>query len=179
GGSLPLPLSDGAFKKLALTLFWIAVIFIVATYSYYRGSVITPFHGDPTGVKAHHVKMSDVRVLPDGRVDVHMYIDAGTASVPAHIIAIRLLDYNGKVVESWDGKQLSHLNPKDIHNDFAYQQIAPDKILGLKAGLGAEAMLHLPVSSTGFINTSSGPYQLQVLNINGQKAEVSAQIAAH
>jgi thiosulfate dehydrogenase [quinone] large subunit len=179
GGSLPLPLSDGAFKKLALTLFWIAVIFIVATYSYYRGSVITPFHGDPTGVKAHHVKMTDVQVLPDGRVDVHMYIDAGTASVPAHIIAIRLLDFNGKVVESWDGKQLSRLNPKDIHNDFAYQQIAPDKILGLKAGLGAEAMLHLPVSSTGFINTSSGPYQLQVLNINGQKAEVSAQIAAH
>ncbi len=179
GGSLPLPLSDGAFKKLALTLFWIAVIFIVATYSYYRGSVITPFHGDPTGVKAHHVKMTDVRVLPDGRVDAHMYIDAGTGSVPAHIIAIRLLDYNGKVVESWDGKQLSHLNPKDIHNDFAYQQFAPDKILGLKAGLGAEAMLHLPVSSSGFINTSSGPYQLQVLNINGQKAEVTAQIAAH
>ncbi|MGE4126473.1 MAG: TQO small subunit DoxD, partial [Pusillimonas sp.] len=177
GGSEPLPLSDLAFKKLALTLFWIAVIFIVATYSYYRGSVITPFHGDPTGVKVHHVQMRNLQIAPDGSVTVHMYVNAGTASVPAHIISARLLNYAGKVVEIWDGKQLSHLAAKEIDNDYAYQQIRPDPILGLKAGLGAAATVHLPVSdSSGFLGTSAGPYQLQILTINGKTMSVSGQI---
>ncbi|MEY2342236.1 TQO small subunit DoxD [Acidithiobacillus sp. IBUN Pt1247-S3] len=177
GGSDPLPLSDAAFKKLALSLFWIAVIFIVATYSYYRGSVITPFHGDPTGVKVHHVQMRDLKIAPDGSVTVHMYVNAGTASVPAHIISARLLNYSGKVVEVWDGKQLSHLGADNIHNDYAYQKIDPDKVLGLQAGLGAAATVHLPVSdSSGFIGKGTGPYQLQILGINGKRMSISAQM---
>ncbi|MEL5847833.1 MAG: TQO small subunit DoxD [Candidatus Igneacidithiobacillus chanchocoensis] len=177
GGSEPLPLSDAAFKKLALTLFWIAVVFIVATYSYYRGSVITPFHGDPTGVKIHHIQMRDLQIAPDGSVTVHMYVNAGTASVPAHIISARLLNAHGKVVEVWSGKQLSHLPAINIHNDYDYQKISPDSVLGLKAGLGAAATVHLPVSdSSGFIGTGDGPYQLQVLDINGKTMSISAHI---
>ncbi|MHB1284620.1 MAG: TQO small subunit DoxD, partial [Metallibacterium scheffleri] len=48
GGASLLPISERAFKRLALVLFWIAVAFIVLTYNYYRGSIITPFHGGPT-----------------------------------------------------------------------------------------------------------------------------------
>lgn len=177
GGSEPLPLPDAAFKKLALILFWIAVIFIVATYSYYRGSVVTPFHGSPTGLKAHHIQMRDLQIAPDGSVTVHMYVNAGTASVPAHIISARLLNYSGKVVESWDGKQLSRLSALDIHNDYDYQKISPDKILGLKGGLGAAATVHLPVSdSSGFIGKDTGPYQLQLLGINGKTMTISAHM---
>ncbi len=174
GGSLPLPLAAGAFKKLALTLFWIGVIFIVATYSYYRGSVVTPFHGDPTGVKAHHIAMKDLQVASDGSVTVHMYVNAGTASVPAHIIAIRLLAVNGKTVEAWSGKELSKLPATDFANDYAYQRFTADPVLGIKAGLGAVATVHLPASSSGFIARSHGPYQLQVLDINGQKMTVAS-----
>src|ERR1700733_4114773 len=46
-GALPLPLRSGAFEGLALAVFAATVVFNVATYNYYRGSVVTPFHGGP------------------------------------------------------------------------------------------------------------------------------------
>ena len=46
-GSLPLPLTDGGFKKLAFALLAFVVVFNVGTYNYYRGSVVTPFHSGP------------------------------------------------------------------------------------------------------------------------------------
>ncbi|AIA55222.1 TQO small subunit DoxD [Acidithiobacillus caldus] len=145
GGSTPLPLSDGAFKKLSLVLFWIGVVFIVGTYSYYRGSVVTPFHGDPTGVKAHHIALTKGRIVDHKTLDVTMYVDAGTPTVPAHIIWIRLENAAGKTLDRWNAKTLSHLNPKAIHNIFAYQKVAPDPLLGLEAGLAAKATLELPL----------------------------------
>jgi len=169
GGSLPLPLTDGSFKKISLTLFWIAVVFIVATYSYYRGSVITPFHGSPVSLKIHHVQLQNLQVLPDGSVTFHMYVDAGTPTVPAHIITVKLIDANGNVVETWSGKELSLLSPKDIHNDYAYQKITPDKILGIKAPLAGAATVHLPVSSSGY-KAGSTPYRLEMLGINGKES---------
>lgn len=117
--------------------------------------------------------------MPDGQVDVHMYVNAGTAADPAHIVAIRLLDYHGKVMESWDGEQLAAINTNAITNDFDYQKVVPGKVFGLTGGVGAGAMVHLPVSSSGFISTSSGPYQLQMLSINGHEWEVAAHTAAH
>src|ERR1700722_15175891 len=43
-GSLPLPLTDGGFKKLAFALLAFVVVFNVGTYNYYRGSVVTALH---------------------------------------------------------------------------------------------------------------------------------------
>jgi hypothetical protein len=45
GGAMPLPLPDRGFRTLALTVFASTVVFNVSTYSYYRGSVVTAFHG--------------------------------------------------------------------------------------------------------------------------------------
>ena len=167
GGSAPLPLSDSAFKKLALTLFWIAVVFIVGTYSYYRGSVVTPFHGDPTGLKAHHIALTDGKLVGNKLVSVRMYVDAGTPTVPAHIISIHLLNKDGEVVASWSGKQLSRLEPKYIHNVYAYQKVAPDTILGLKAGLAAKAELQLPLAAPLKNPASGAPYKIVLQGING------------
>jgi len=176
GGSAPLPLSDAAFKKLALSLFWISVIFIVGTYSYYRGSVVTPFHGDPTGLKAHHIAVADGRLM-DGRVlALRIYVDAGTPTVPAHILSIRLLDKNGKVVASWNGEELSHLNPDRIHNVYDYQKVAPDSIVGLKAGLAAKAELDLPLAKPLHNAASGAPYKVILQGING--IEYSGSITA-
>ncbi len=169
GGSLPLPLGDGAFKKLALTLFWISVVFIVATYSYYRGSVVTPFHGSPVSLKVHHVQLQKLQVMPDGSVAFHMYVDAGTPTVPGHIIEVKLIDTSGKAVETWSGKELSRLSPQEIHNDYDYQKITPDKILGLKAPLASAATVHLPASSSGF-TAGNPPYRLEMIGINGKKS---------
>lgn len=167
GGSTPLPLSEGAFKKLALALFWISVVFIVGTYSYYRGSVVTPFHGDPTGVKAHHIALTDGKILDHTILSVKMYVDEGTPTVPAHIISIRLEDASGKTLEVWNGKTLSHLDPKAIHNIFAYQKVAPDPLLGLKAGLAAKAVLELPLSKAVSNPSSHAPYRVVMQGING------------
>src|SRR5712675_205118 len=41
-GALPLPIPSGTFQKIALAVFAAPVVFNVATYNYYRGSVITP-----------------------------------------------------------------------------------------------------------------------------------------
>src|ERR1700704_5798178 len=46
-GSLPLPQTDSGFRKLALAVLAFVVIFNVGTYNYYRGSVLTSFHGGP------------------------------------------------------------------------------------------------------------------------------------
>src|ERR1700739_2268931 len=43
-GSLPLPLEDGAFRNLAFAVLAFVLAFDIGTYSYYRGSVMTPFH---------------------------------------------------------------------------------------------------------------------------------------
>lgn len=61
-GSLPLPLSPGAYKKLALGLLAFVVIFDVGTYSYYRGSVVTPYHHGPVSPTTHHITLTDVTI---------------------------------------------------------------------------------------------------------------------
>jgi thiosulfate dehydrogenase (quinone) len=66
-GSLPLPLKDIAFRKLAFTVLAFVLVFDIGTYSYYRGSVVTPFHGGPVSPTKHHLTLSEARLLPDGR----------------------------------------------------------------------------------------------------------------
>jgi len=53
-GSLPLPQTDSGFRKLALAVLAFVVIFNVGTYNYYRGSVLTSFHGGPVSPTKHH-----------------------------------------------------------------------------------------------------------------------------
>src|SRR5260221_7289921 len=58
-GALPLPMRSGSFQKLALAVFAATVVFNVATYDYYRGSVITPFHGGPVNPSKHRLYLTD------------------------------------------------------------------------------------------------------------------------
>lgn len=75
GGSLPLPLGDTAFRKLGLVVLAAVLGFNVGTYSYFRGSVVTPFHAGRVSPTSHHFTLSDGRVLPDGSVRFHIYLD--------------------------------------------------------------------------------------------------------
>lgn len=59
GGSLPLPQSDRAFRTLALTLFAFVAVYNIGAYSYFRGSVVTPFHGGPVSPTTHHLTMRE------------------------------------------------------------------------------------------------------------------------
>src|SRR5258706_13272159 len=70
-GALPLPMRSGSFQKLALAVFAATVVFNVATYNYYRGSVITPFHGGPGSPSKQHLDLKGGVLRPQGAVPVH------------------------------------------------------------------------------------------------------------
>jgi hypothetical protein len=77
GVSLPLPLKDSAFRNLALAVLCFVLVFNIGTYRYYRGSVVTPFHGGPASSIRHHLTLGDATLLPDGGVRF-------LVSTPAH-----------------------------------------------------------------------------------------------
>jgi thiosulfate dehydrogenase (quinone) len=97
-GSLPLPLNDIAFRNLALAVLGFVLVFDIGTYSYYRGSVVTPFHGGPVSPTKHHLTLSNARLTPDGSVRFHVDLDAGTPEAPVHVVAADLLDANNQPV---------------------------------------------------------------------------------
>ena len=144
-GSLPLPLKDTAFLKLALVVLGFVLVFDVGTYSYYRGSVLTPFHGGPVSPTKHHLTLSDARLLPDGSVRLHVYLDAGTPEAPVHIVAADLLDANNRPVAHYDAAALSALPKAAFVNDYPYNKFAPGPF-GIRAPMGAAATVTLPAA---------------------------------
>jgi uncharacterized membrane protein YphA (DoxX/SURF4 family) len=167
GGALPLPLSDDAFKKLALILFWIAVAFIVATYNYYRGSVFTPFHGGPVSPAKHHWKLDGATLQRNGDVIFHAYVDAGTPADPSNVLEAALIDASTeKPVEKWSGSALSSLPKSAFSNDFAYQQIHTGRF-GITGPVGAQAIVRLPSTMPSGETIGQGSYVLELVSVNG------------
>src|SRR6266852_7800004 len=118
-GALPLPMRSGTFQKLALAVFAATVVFNVATYSYYRGSVVTPFHGGPVSPSKHHLSLTDGVLLSNCSVRFHAYLDGGTPAAPSNVMTAVLKSNDGSVLEHWDGTALSHLPASAIANEFA------------------------------------------------------------
>lgn len=147
-GSLPLPLKDIAFRNLALAVLGFVLAFDVGTYSYYRGSVLTPFHGGPVSPTKHHLALSQARLLPDGSVRFHVYLDAGTPEAPVHVVAADLLDANSHVVTHYDAGALSSLPKTAFVNDYAYNKFVPGPY-GIRAPMGAAATVTLPRANSG------------------------------
>jgi thiosulfate dehydrogenase [quinone] large subunit len=175
-GALPLPLGDGAFKKLALTLLALTVAFIVSTYSYYRGSVFTAFHGGPVSPAKHHWKLDRAFVSRDGTVTFRAYVDAGTAAEPSNVLQVALVDrQSGKVVESWSGAVLAALPKNAVANDFPYQKIHTGRF-GLVGPVGARATVRLPARLPSGSTLSSGSYVLELTSVNGHVWKVPLRL---
>src|ERR1700738_383480 len=167
-GALPLPVHSGTFQKLALAAFAATVVFNVATYNYYRGSVITPFHGGPVSPSKHHLALTDGVLLTNGAVRFHAYLDGGTPEAPPHVMTAVLKSNDGSVLEQWDGTALSHLPASAITNEFAYNRFAPGPF-GLRAEIGAMATITLPAASgadTGSLLHRAATLQLRTVNGN-------------
>jgi thiosulfate dehydrogenase [quinone] large subunit len=147
-GSLPLPLKDIAFRNLALAVLGFVLVFDIGTYSYYRGSVVTPFHGGPVSPTKHHLTVSDARLLADGAVRFHVYLDAGTPEAPVHVVAADLLDASNQPVAHYDAAALSALPKTAFANDYAYNKFAPGPF-GIRASMGAAATATLPAPASG------------------------------
>jgi thiosulfate dehydrogenase (quinone) len=173
-GALPLPIHSGTFQNLALAVFAATVVFNVATYSYYRGSVITPFHGGPVSPSKHHISLADGVVLPDGAVRFHAYLDGGTPAAPSNVMTAVLTSNDGSVLEHWDGTALSHLPASAIANEFAYNRFAPGPF-GLRAQMGAMATITLPVASGADSGSLHSAATLQLRTVNGNTFNVAVR----
>ncbi len=177
GGSLPLPMGDLGFRNLGLVLLAAVAAFDIGTYSYYRGSVVTPFHGGPVSPTKHHFALSDGAVLPDGGLRFHIYLDGGTPEAPAHVMKAELLGPDGKVQASWDTKALSTLPPASIHNDFAYNKFKAGPY-GLVATMGAMATVTLPPPATPSATPAQTAATLRLTDVNGRSFTATLAPAA-
>ena len=82
GGALPLPMTGTGFRNAALAVLVATVVFNVATYDHFRGSIYSAFHGGPVSPAKHHLALSDATAEPDGTIRVHAYLDGGTPRRP-------------------------------------------------------------------------------------------------
>jgi uncharacterized membrane protein YphA (DoxX/SURF4 family) len=173
-GALPLPMRSGTFQKLALAVFAATVVFNVATYNYYRGSVVTPFHGGPVSPSKHHLSLTDGVVLANGAVRFHAYLDGGTSAAPSNVMAAVLKSNDGSVLEQWDGTALSRLPTSAITNEFAYNRFAPGPF-GLRAQVGAMATVTLPATSGMNAGSLQSATTLQLRTVNGNTFNVAVR----
>jgi thiosulfate dehydrogenase [quinone] large subunit len=171
-GALPLPMHSGSFQKLALAVFAATVVFNVATYNYYRGSVITPFHGGPVSPSKHHLDLTDGVLLSNGAVRFHAYLDGGTPAAPSNVMTAVLKSNDGSVLEQWDGPALSRLPASAISNEFAYNRFAPGPF-GLRAEMGAMATITLPAANGADTGRLRNAAMLQLRTVNGNTFNVA------
>ncbi len=164
----PLPMS--IFRRLAPALALVAVAFVMLTYNYYRGSILTPFHGDPTSPSVHHLSVSDAVAEPGGAIAFTVYLDGGTADVPAHVVRVRLLDAANKPEAVWGPGQLAGLPQSAIVNDYAYNRFRP-ALMSLAAGMGARARITLPAVA-GEVVAPGSEIELQTIDNHLFKAPV-------
>jgi hypothetical protein len=173
-GALPVPMPSGAFERLALAVFAATVVFNVATYNHYRGSVITPFHGGPVSPSKHHLSLADGVLLPNGAVRFHAYLDGGTPAGPSNVMSAALKSNDGTVLEQWDGTALSHLRTSAITNEFAYNRFAPGPF-GLRAQMGAMATITLPATNAAEVGGVHGAATLELRTVNGNTFSVAVK----
>ena len=164
-GSLPLPLTDAAFRNLGLVLLAFVLAFDVSTYSYYRGSVIGPFHGGPVSPTKHHFALTDAALQPDGGVRFHIYLDGGTPEAPAHAMKAELLGSDGNVLAGWNTEALTRLPQSAIVNDYAYNKFKAGPY-GLVAEMGAAATITLPAPPDA--KPAAGVVTLKLTDVNGR-----------
>jgi thiosulfate dehydrogenase [quinone] large subunit len=163
-GSQPLPLEDGVFRNLTFAVLAFVLAFDIGTYSYYRGSVMTPFHGGPISPTKHHLTLSDAMLRADGRVRFHVYLDGGTPEAPVHVVAADLLAADRHPIAHWDAAALSALPHDAFANDYAYNKFAAGPF-GIRAPMGAAATVTLPARD----GTSAGNARfLRLTDVDGR-----------
>ena len=164
-GSLPLPLSDAAFRNLGFAVLAAVLAYDIGAYSYYRGSVVTAYHSGPVSPTQDHFTLSDGMVLPDGGVRFHIYLDGGSPTVPAHIMKAELIGTDGQSIESWNTDALTRLPPTSIRNDFRYNKFMAGPY-GLVATMGAEATVALPPAA--HVELPAGGATIRLIDVNGR-----------
>jgi thiosulfate dehydrogenase [quinone] large subunit len=163
-GSLPLPLRDTAYRRLGLAILALVLAFNVGTYSYFRGSVVTPYHAGRVSPTTHHFALSNGRLSSDGTVRFDIYLDGGTPDIPAHIMKAEVVGADGQPIETWSSEALSRLPAQAIHNEFAYNKFGVGSY-GIVARMGARATITLP-PAPGFAAGSARGASLRLTDVD-------------
>lgn len=162
-GSAPWPFAR--LERWSLIGTAATVLFVVLTYNYYRGSVLTPFHGGPVSPAVHHIRLSAGRLNSDGSVRFTAYLDAGTPAVPENVVRADLVGPEGTPVEHWSGAALAALPASTYVNDYPYNRFGPG-YAGITAKVGARATITLPPARSG-LSIAPGRYQLVLHSVDG------------
>lgn len=160
------PWEAARLRKWSLISAVATVLLVVLSYNYYRGSVLTPFHGGPVSPAAHHISLSAGRLNADGSVRFTAYLDAGTPAAPANVVRADLYGPGGVPVEHWDGATLAALPHSAFLNEYAYNQFGPG-YAGITAKVGARATITLPPAQPG-LRLPAGGYRLVLHSVNGR-----------
>ena len=169
------PLPERTVIALGKALLVVTVLFVVLTYNYYRGSVFTPFHAGPVSPAKHHVSLTDGRVLANGGISFHAYLDGGTADVPAHIVRVELRGADGKVVEVWNGTQLAALGKAAFANEYAYNQFRAG-FESIQAAVGSKATITLPAAQPD-VRLGAATYEIEATTIDAKSFRTAARFA--
>ncbi|WP_156992711.1 TQO small subunit DoxD [Paraburkholderia oxyphila] len=175
-GCAALPLSDTAFRRLALAVLSFTIVFVVGTYSYFRGSVWSPFHSGPVSPTVHHLTLTDATLLPNAGVRFHIALDAGTPEAPVHVVKAALLDALGSPVAQWDTATLSMMPKTAFENDYAYNRFGPGAF-GWRAAMGAASTITLPAPTSAAAPLARAK-TLQVTDVDGRSFSAPLQNAA-
>lgn len=168
------PWSRQAVSRWGIAGIIVTMLFVVLTYNYYRGSVLSPFHGGPVSPSKHHISLSQGQLSADGAVRFTAYLDGGTPAEPANVVQADLLNAAGIVVEKWSGADLARLPKSAFVNDYAYNQFGPG-YAGITAKVGARAVINLSPAKAG-LTLASGQYLLVLHSVNGHRFTLALQL---
>lgn len=168
-------ISWARLKTVSTTFLIFTIIFALATYNYYRGSIISHYHAGPVSVAEHHFNLSDGKLHTDGSVSFSLYVDGGSPAIPSHIMRIELQNAQREIIESWEGKNLNNLANDKIQNLYLYNRITTNQY-GIVAPVSAKATITLnPINKD--IKLSAGNYSLIIYTINGQRWNLEIKMA--
>ncbi|OGT65165.1 MAG: hypothetical protein A3J38_01190 [Gammaproteobacteria bacterium RIFCSPHIGHO2_12_FULL_45_9] len=168
------PLAFNKFKKMALCLLALTIVFTLFTYNHYRGSIFTPYHLGPVSAGKHHITLSHGVLKRDGSITLTLYVDGGTPATPSNIIRIELLNDKNQIVSAWNADTLSLLSNDKIQNEYAYNRVHTGQY-GLVAPLSAKAAITL--SSEHFQRLPGKSYRLIVFTINGNRFQMPLSLS--
>lgn len=174
GGTEPLPLSEAGLKKAGALMLVLTVVFVVGTYNYYRGSVYSPFHSGPVSAKAHHWTLDEGRLDADGAVSFGAFVDAGTPEAASYVVAARLKNAAGALVEQWNARRLSALPASAFGNRYDYLKIHAGPY-GLVGPIGSRARVTLGPAQPS-LALAPGRYTLDLRSVSGRHWSLPLQL---
>jgi uncharacterized membrane protein YphA (DoxX/SURF4 family) len=165
GGGRP----RGGLKVLAFILALFAIGWSLYTNQAFQGGVWGKLH-NPSKKPAFEIP--NATLASDGHLTITLYRINGPDSYGAFIVKIDILDESGKVVESFDARQLSSIPMADIQNRYL-NKLHPGPY-GLEAPLGSYSTVSIAPDSA--ISLSSGTYKVEVEDVSGAKWSTNTSV---